>query len=351
MLDVFSPATMDAVVRMMPKTPGFLMKTFFAKSVPLATTDVMVDFYKGKRRVAPFVNPNDTTKVAEKLGWSNTKYETPLVAVKDETNIEDTIKRLPGELLVNSGIGPEQRGMELLAMTLQDFNDQISRREEVMAAQALFDGKIPVIGESVNYTIDLPFTNKSTVSSLWDAENSTADPVSELKASAVKCMENGYRKPNICIMARNAYAAFVDRCKALGYFNQWNLLDVSVMPKMENENVSYCGHLRDPDMEIYVYDEWYIDDWTDPLTPKEKPMVPMGKVLLGSTRARFTTYYGVLAFTDVVSRQIRQVMGTRGADSWVSKDPDQRFLKLSSRPLTIPHEIDSWYVLTVAQQQ
>ena len=347
--DLFSPVTMDALVRTMPATPGFLMKTFFPRAVNLTTTDVVVDFYKGKRRVAPFANPSGVSGVAQKIGYSNTRYETPLVAVKDVTDIEDVLQRLPGELLVNSGIGLEQRGMELMATTLQDFNEQIARREEVMAAQALFAGTIDVIGEGVNYKIDIPFTNKSTVSTLWDAASSTADPLADLRTAALKCMENGYRKPNICVMARNAYSAFVQRLTQLGYLDQRHLLDVDLAPEMENENVTYCGHLRELDLDVYLYDEWYVDDWSDEVL-KEKPMVPMGKVLLASTRARTSVYYGILGFTDVLTRQIRQVIGARGADSWVSKEPDQRFLKLMSRPLPIPHEVDSWYVLTVAAQ-
>ena len=346
-MDIFSPEVLDSVTRVMPPQTTFFKKTFFGKDKCEPNTEVRADFYKGKRRVAPFVSENSKAKTVTKIGYSSEKFETPLVKVKDVTTIEDLVKRLPGELVQNSGFTPEGRAIQLLAETLQDFNEQISRREEVMCVQALMTGKIPVIGENVNYTIDFGFTNKSTLSTLWDAQNSTADPIKDLSAAVLVCMKNGYRKPNICVMERSAYDAFIARCTALGYLNQRNYLDLSIEPSVKNENLTYCGRLRDPNLEIYLYDEWYIDDWSA-ATPTEKPMIDKGKVLLASSNARFSMYYGVLTFTDENTKSFRSFMATRGTDSWVEKEPAQRFITLNSRPLPVPHEVDSWYVLTVS---
>ncbi len=350
-IDLFSTVQLDAMVRVMPPKASFFKTKFFNVDKPEPTTKIAVDFYKGKRRVAPFVSERNVAPVAEKIGYATNTFDTPLVSVKDVTNIEDLMKRLPGELLMNSGVSPDERALQLLAQTLVDFDDQISRREEVMCAQALFDGKIDVIGEDVNYTVDFEMTNTATLSVLWDATDSTADPVADLKGMAVQCMLKGYRTPDICIMERSAYAAFVNRCKELGYFNQWNFLDVSIQPERNDlENVTYCGRLRDPGVDIYIYDAWYIDDWSSD-TPTEKSMVPKGKVLLASTRAKYSTYYGVMTFTDPMTNAFRSIMGTRGADSWIQKEPAMRFLKLASRPLPVPHEIDSWYVATVSETE
>ncbi len=349
-IDIFTPEVMDAVVRVMPPQPAFFKNTFF-KGAPKTepTIDVRVDFFKGKRRVAPFVSDKAKAKVSEKIGYASDKFTTPLVKVKDTTGIEDIMKRLPGELL-QSGLNPDERAVQLLAQTLADFDEQITRREEVMIAQALFTGKIPVVGEGVNYEIDFNFTNTETLTgtALWDNASSVADPIADLKAWSVTCMQNGYRKPNICVMDRSAYAAFIDRCKALGYFNQWNFLDLNIQPSVANDNVTFCGRLRDPNLEIYIYDEWYLDDWTTPGTVIEKPMVPKGKILLASTNAKTSLYYGILTFADENAKTLRSVMATRAADSWIEKEPPSRFITLNSRPLPVIHEVDSWFVATVS---
>ena len=58
----------------------------------------------------------------------------------------------------------------------------IVRREEWMAATAIFTGQIPIIGEGLNEVIDFDFTNKETIVSAekkWDAD--TSDPLGDLE--------------------------------------------------------------------------------------------------------------------------------------------------------------------------
>ena len=236
-----------------------------------------------------------------------------------------------------------------MAEQLTDFNDMIARREEWMCVQALMTGKIPVIGENVNYEIDFGFTNKSAVSKKWDTDNAPT-PYRDLQTAMVACMKNGYHKPDICIMERSAYQAFLRATKLDDEFNQMSRLYnvMQVQPRFQSDTVTFVGRILDPDLEVYVYDEWFIDDWTDPSDPTEESLMPKGKILLASTRARFDMYYGLMSFTDPMTQNFRQVIGTRGVDSWIQKEPDARFMKLMARPLPAPHEVDSWYVLEVS---
>lgn len=349
-MDLFTPEIMDGVIKAMPPVHTFFKDTFFNVVKPEYAEKVRVEFVKGSRKVAPFVNLKDKAKVIKKLGYSSETFETPVIRVKDVTTIEDMLKRLPGELLQNSGITPLDRGIQLMAEQLSSFEEMISRREEWMCVKAMMDGVIPVVGEGVNYEIDFGFTNKSAVSVLWDSTTGTPTPYKDLQAAVLQCKMKGYRTPNICIMERSAYNAFIEACKKDEYFkNQKEIFDViTVRPERRNDAVTFVGRLRDPDLDIYVYDEWYVDDWTDPENPVEKSLMPKGKILLASTTARTSLYYGLQVFTDPQTGNFRQVIGTRAADSWVQKDPDARFLTLNARPLPVPHEVDSWYVMTVS---
>ena len=349
-IDVFSPEVMDGVVRALPPVHTFFKDTFFKTAKPEYAETVRVDFVKGQRKIAPFVNLKDKAKVIEKRGFTTDTFTTPVVKMKDVTDIEDMVKRLPGEVLQNSGITPLDRGIQLMADQMAIFNEMITRREEWMCVQAMMEGKIPVIGENVNYDIDFGFTNKSTVSVLWDATTGTKTPHADLQAAVLACKKNAYRTPNICIMERSAYNAFIEACKEDEYFkNHKEIFDViTIRPERRDDSVTFVGRLKDPDLDIYVYEDWFVDDWTDPENPVEKSFMPKGKILLASTNARFDTYYGLQMFTDPNTQQFRQVVGTRAADSWIQKDPDARFISLGARPLPVPHEVDSWYVLTVS---
>lgn len=349
-IELFAPETMDGVVRAMPAVHTFFRDTFFNVVKPEYTEKVRVEFVKGKRKVAPFVNIKDKAKVIEKRGYVSDEFTTPIVKVKDVTDIEDMLKRLPGEVLMNSGITPYDRGVQLMAEQLAQFHEMIARREEWMCVQAMMTGAIPIVGEGVNFEIDFGFTNTSTVSVLWDSADGKPTPYNDLQAAVQTCKKNGYRTPNICIMERSAYQAFLKATKEDEFYKQMpEVFDVmSVRPERRSDAVTFVGRLKDPDLDIFVYDEWYIDDWTDPENPEEKSMMPKGKILLASTDARYSMYYGLQMFTDPQTGNFRQVVGTRAADSWIQKDPDARFLTLGARPLPVPHEVDSWYVMTVS---
>lgn len=346
--NLFTPETMDGVVRVLPQTHTFFRDTFFKTNKPEYTEKIRVDFVKGKRKIAPFINIKDKAGVIEKRGYTTDTFETPFIKLADVTTIEDMVNRLPGELLQNSGLTPYDRGIQLMAEQLLSFEDMIARREEWMCVQSMMEGKIPVIGEGVNYEIDFGFTNKSTVATLWTETGAT--PHADLQTAVLACKQKGYRTPDICIMERSAYNAFIEACKNDDYFkNQKDIFDIlTVKPERRNDAVTFVGRLRDPDLDIYVYDEWFIDDWTDPKNPVEKSLMPKGKILLASTSARYSMYYGLMMFTDPLTGNFRQVIGTRAADSWVSKNPDARMLTLNARPLPVPHEVDSWYVMTVS---
>lgn len=350
-VNIFDPEYLDAAVDVVPNIPGFFKKTFFGTDKLLPTTDVYVDFKRGTRRIASFLNPNGTTPVVSKNGYKTNHFETPLVGNKDVTTIQDTLRRLPGELLVNSGVTPDQRAMNMLVEALTDLNDYITRREEYMCVMAMMTGSIPVVGENVNYTIDFGFSNNIALTQKWDASDATCDPTKDLDSMCSACRRKGYRNPNIVIMdPQTAWPAFEKRCMALGLLDQKNFLNLDIQPSIVEEGVTFMGKLRKPNVEIYTYEDWYIDDWTNAKNPETKPLMPKGKILVGSTNSEFKTYYGILGGVDEQGNDLMYKEGTRMAESWMQRDPAARFLKETSRPLPCPTEVDSWAVAEVASR-
>lgn len=347
-ISIYDPRVMDTVVSAIPATGGFFRDTFFSKHLPIKGFTVDVDFFKGKRRISPFVSPKAAAKGVGKIGYKTNTFTTPLLKPKDVTTIEDITVRLAGESVYN-GYSAEDRALALMTDTLNDFNTMNLRREEWMASRAMLTGKIPVFGEGVDYLIDFGFTNKATLSGtdLWS--NAGSDPLAKIDAWVLVCQKNGYHTPNVCLMAYDAYNAFMQRIIALGYISKVASPDVvTLAPRQLNENVIYGGTILKYNMPIYIYNEWFLDDWTDPSTPVEQPIVPNGTVMLASTNAKYTTYYGEIILADATTpSEFRSIIGERGAMTWVTQDPVARFLALHSRPLPVPQEVDSWYVATV----
>lgn len=345
-MNVYDVRMLDQVVKSMPSTGGFIRDTFFKRRLPILGKKVDVDFYKGSRRISPFVNEKSAAKTVSKIGYKTDTFETPLLKPKDVTTIENLNVRMAGEAYGGS-MSREERAVMLLTETMQNFNDMNLRREEWMAATAMFTGKIPVIGEGVNYEIDFGFTNKRTLSGteLWtDTVNS--DPLADIDVAIEACQKKGHKTPNVCVMDTVACAAFINHPKVQKILDIRNIDLAQIKPSMLSENVTFVGVLAEKNISIYKYNEWYIDDWTDPASPLEKSLVPSGTVLLGSTNARATIYYGEITIADKNAEGgFRSYVAEKAAQTWVTEDPAARFLALHSRPLTTPHEVDSWYVL------
>jgi hypothetical protein len=350
-ISIYDPRVLDSVVKIMPTTGGFFRDTFFKRHLPVTGSKVDVDFFKGKRRISPFVNPKSQSKGVSKIGYKTNTFETPLLKPKDVTTIEDLMVRIPGEN-VYGGLNMEERAIYLLSEKLQEFNDMNIRREEWMCAQAMLTGTIPVIGEGVNYVIDFGFTNTKTLltTARWNDANTVADPLADIDGWVLTCQQKGYHTPTDCLMERTAYNAFLQRVKAL-YINN-TLSDVlqlvELSPRQLSENVIWAGRIIKYNINIWIYNEWFIDDWTDPKNPVELPLVPTGTVMLASQNAKTAIYYGELVVTDdTAANGFRSIIGERAAQTWTEKDPPARFLALHSRPLTVPQEVDSWFVATV----
>lgn len=117
-----------------------------------------------------------------------------------------------------------------------------------------------------------------------------------------------------------------------------------IQPKQLPNGVTYIGTIHEIGLDIYKYNEWYLDDWTVPETPEEKPLVPVDTLALLSSTANYSMYYGAITLIDEATGNFRTVEGKYVADTWAKRKPARRFLNLSSAPLCVPHDVDSWFV-------
>lgn len=58
--------------------------------------------------------------------------------------------------------------------------------------------------------------------------------------------------------------------------------------------LTYIGTIHKLGLDIYQYNEWYLDNWTNPNAPTQKPLVPDGTLALLSTEAEYSIYYGAI---------------------------------------------------------
>lgn len=346
-ISIFEPRTMGKVVSRMPKVFTFFRTTFFKNVQTFTTKSVDVDFKKGNRALAPFVHRKIGGKTIPNSGYQTKTYTPPLVAPNKITTVDDLLDRLPGESIY-SGKSPAERAVEKLAQDFKELDEMIVRREEWMAAQAFFTGTIPIVGDGINEVIDFSFTNKETIttaSKKWGAD--TADPIADLKKWRKAVQKNGFVNCNVCVMADDVATAFINNPKVQKLLDTKGYDLAVIKPRELPNGVTYIGTLHAEGLDIYTYNEWFLDDWTDPENPEQKPLVPDGTLALLSTGASYSMYYGAVTLLDEKTKKFVTVEGAKVPDSWIERNPSRRFLQLNSNPLPVPHEVDSWFIAKV----
>lgn len=346
-VSIYEPRTMGRIVEKLPPVRTFFRDTFFRREETFNTESVDVDFVKGTRKVAPFVHRIIGGKTVPNTGYETKTYKPPLVAPDKITTVDDLLKRRPGESLV-SGRSPAERAVLKMSDDFRELRDMISRREELMCVQSIFTGKIPIIGEGLNEVIDFGFTNTEVISAAtkkWS--NAGSDPIGDLKRWHKQVQKTGFTNCNACVMADDVATVFVGHEKVQKVLDVRNYNLAVIQPRQLPNGVTYVGTIHELGMDIYTYNEWYLDDWTDPETPEEKPLVPNGMLAMLSTNANYSMYYGAITLIDEGTKEFKTVEGKYVPDTWVKRKPARRFLQLQSAPLSVPHDVDSWLTAKV----
>lgn len=341
-ISIYDTRTLLAAMESLMPVNTFLKQTFFPNVDTFQTEHVDVDYYKGRRKMAPFVSPRLPGKVMDRQGFTTKSFKPAMIKPLRVLTGDDVTKRSMGETIYTTKT-PEERAIEMIARDLAEMDEAITRREEWMAAQILFTGKVDIIGEGIDQQLDFDFTNTMTLSGsdLWTDPNS--NPIADLKNWRLTLIQKSGITPDIVVMASDVVDAFVNHPAVQKVMDNTRIILGKIEPQTLPNGVTYIGSLSSLGLDIYSYDEWYFDEESQ----TEKSMVPAGTILVGSTRSRSSMLYGAVTLMDAATNSFRTYEGARIPDTWVQKNPAARFLQINSRPLPVPHEVDSWYVAKV----
>lgn len=344
-INIYRTRTMLAAVLLMLPVQTFLRSTFFPNSQTFVTEEVLLDFKKGKRKMAPFVAPRIGGITMDRDGYRTDKYAAPRIAPQRGITVDDLVLRGMGENVFSQRT-PADRQAELLGRDIAEFDDMITRREEWMAAQILFTGKIVMKGFTnrtdtyIEQELDYGFTNKDILTDTHKWDQSTSTKYADLEEWRLEVIKASGKAPEICVMSRDVWALFRKDEDILKMLDVRNLLLATVNPVIKSPALTFVGRLTELGLDIYVYNEWYLDD-----DGVEQPMVPEKHLLLGSPNIGEYLYGAVTQMEE--DGQFYTYEGARVPKSWADRNNEQRMLRLSSRPVPKPEDIDSWFVAQV----
>ena len=344
-VNIYTPRYLAEVVKQTPAVNTFFLDTFFTNKKTFTTERVDIDLMKGNRRMAAFVHPRVGGQVLKNEGYETKSYKPPLVNPYDVTTADQFLQRLPGENMY-SGMTPAQRAAQKMVDEYSKLNDATTRREEWMAVQAIVTGQIPVKGPGVDEVIDFGLTNTTSLSTSAKWGGDKADILGNLKAWQKTISKNGFVNADMAILGENAEEKLLNDPKVQKVFDNRRMEMGMISPKDLPNGVRYIGHINSPSLDLYAYDEVYLDDWTHPEAPETKSLIPAGDVIVMSSKPDYMMAYGLCTYIDE-NGSWTTAETDRLLRSYVEHHPDRRMLELQAHPLPIPDKVDSWFVAKV----
>lgn len=346
---MFLTRTMMGVINNSVSANSFLRDRYFGNVKTFETALIEFDVKSGKRRLAPFVHPKIGGKTVEGAGFQVQTFEAPEVSPDMITTAEDLLHRSPGESIYSTR-SPDERAREKLGEDLGELDEMITRREELMCAQALFSGEIEVKGDGYDQVIrfwpqnaaDQPFTQLAGQAA-WD--QASADPFQDLATAASSIRQASGINATEAIMGAAAANAFLAKLKDYEVELNWKAVEMGrIDPRELPDGVTFIGTLSRPGafLDLYTYDEWYLPEGSD----VEASMVPANRVLVGSPRVPTTMAYGLVSLMKEEGKMFHE--GRRVPDSWAQrKNPAGRIVQIKSKPLPIINQVRGFHVLEV----
>jgi hypothetical protein len=345
-INLYKTTTMKCVMDLLVPVHTFLKDTFFSMQPETFVTEkVLLDYRKGKRKMAPFVAPRVGGITLDRQGFKTFEYAAPRLAPQRALTIDDLSSRAYGENLISNRT-PADREAELLAKDLQELDEAIARREEWMAAQLLFTGKVIAKGYAdssskniIEDELDYGLTNKTVLAGTDKWDQADADIYGQLEDQRLDVIEKSGRAPTVLVMGTSALKAFRSNAKIKELLDVRNMYFGSYNPTIKSDAVTYIGRLNELGLDIYTYNDWYEDD-----DGNTNPFVPTNQVLMALPGdGKFM--YG--AVTQLENGNFYTYEGTRVPKHWADEINEIKMIKVSSRPLPCPCNIDGWAVLEV----
>ena len=338
MANEFSTNVLARVIEDLPNPEAFLLNTFFPLVMEDPSEEIHFDIDKSKPRITPLVSPLVAGKIVQDRAFTTSTFRPAYAKDKRRFNPNQPLRRAIGER-IGGALDPQQRRDLQIRLTLEDQLQMLTRREEVMAAEAMRLGRVTVIGEGydtvvVNYGRDAALDVTLTANDRWTITDAASDPVSDIESFATTVQSKGNWGVTDIVLSPEAWIALRQRLLARGElqafldFNRGGASNLEIGPgtSMGNGQKSrYLGVLGT--FRLWVYSDTYLDD-----TGTEQQILPAFETLFVAAGG----LEGTRCYAAIQDEEANYEATRYFAKSWLEKDPAVRFMLLQSAPLTVP---------------
>ena len=198
------------------------------------------------------------------------------------------------------------------------------------------DGDTSEIVAEIDYT---PISS-SVVSPLWSSA-STCDPLKDLK-TAMRLVSGacGY-SADLIVMGKDASDAFENADKVLAAYDKLNISPGVITPALAEYGITLLGNYRG--LPLYASESQYTD-----VDGSSKYFVPADKVLVAASGLQGILAYAGIVQVDENESSMQPYEATRLPLVFYEKGYDFRKVRLSSRPIPVPADTQSWTFSTLS---
>lgn len=289
--------------------------------------------------LARFVGEDLYVEASERVPFTTDEIKTPIMQERRIISGKDINKRRPGENIYQPKTDT-QRQAELYADDLKFCLNSIDNRIEVMCAQFITTGAIPIVGHGVNRVLDYQIPNKEilTGGDRWGQVG--VDIIESMREIVDKMGHLGYTVDEV-IMSPEVWKAM--------YSNETiqKLLDIRryEFGSFKPEQISKYGAARPVGMLSEPFVTLYTQNSEYGGKTNRQRHLPEGMVLFTSSDARRNKLgYGAYTYMDE-SESWQTVSGRYIQQFFKERRPPREEILVLSRACPIPYNVESWYVL------
>jgi hypothetical protein len=329
------------VLRTLYTPSSFWLDKFFASEQTFEQEYIDFDILVGGRRMAPFVAPTVQGKPMLAQGYTTKRFKPAYVKPKDVIDPQRIIKRRAGEPFMGS-MSLQARFDAVTADSLQEQKNQIYRRWEWMACQAIVTGQVIVAGDdyptqTVLFGRNAANTITQSGTSLWtDTVNS--DPIADIEAWTYQIQTATGFVPDQLTMGLNAWKAYRKHPKVTALLSTIvrNSQDAIRASALSGDTSQYVGQVGLSTLPIFVYNDIYEDNTSTLTSPVNVPYLDPTKVVLTAS----TGIGGIRCFGAILDAKAGFAPASIFPKQWQQEDPSVTYLMSQSAPLMVPTRPD-----------
>ena len=350
-ITIYEPVVLIGVLDSLQNAPSTWARDRYFPQESVSEGEVIAfDVIDKKRRLAPFVHPTMKGKIVEGRGFSTRHFKPAYVKPKAIVKPTDALKRTAGEPIGGGNLTPAARLDRHVANHLQDQDEMISMREEVMCMEALRLGQVTVSGEGYG-TVVVSFSRDAALRGVLSGSGAYNSPWSDAAAKPLQFIEekavlirtkSGGAVVRDVICGTAAYTALLARLsdtEKTVLFNSQNRASPSTNVELgprTAEKFVYQGMIGQ--FNFFTYSD---TSWDDEGT--EIDVMPADEIILAGGDIEGCRCYGAILDVEAGLAPVR-----RFPKMWPEQDPSALYIMTQSAPLMVPlrpNASGSWKVL------